>query len=95
MTNEELTKKVQELQEQIDALKNYATIPLDIGEAMKARIIGQNELVIGQTTSGTPATLVVTDNDGINPPTNYTVCAPFTKQLIIKLGEVTYVVPAN
>lgn len=46
MTNQELQNKVFELetlttklQGQIDALKNNATIPFDIGEAMKARIL--------------------------------------------------------
>jgi len=95
MTNEELTKKVQELQDQLDALKSFATIPLDVGEAMKARIFGQDAFLVGQTTTGTPATTTVTDTNGANPPVNYTVCAPFTKQLIIRLGEITYTIPAN
>lgn len=95
MTNEEITNKINDLQAQLDALKSYATIPIDIGEAIKARIIGQNQIAVGQSTSGTPGTLTVTDTNGVNPPVNYTVCAPFTKQLIIKLGEITYTVPAN
>lgn len=95
MNNQELQAKIEDLQRQLDALKSYATIPLDIGEAMKARILGQQAVITGQTNAGTPATMTVTDTNGANPPTNYTVCAPFTKQLTIRLGEITYIVPAN
>lgn len=95
MDNETLLQMIQDLQAQIDALKSYDTIPLDIGEAMKARILGQNAILLGQTNGSTPATMVVTDTNGVNPPVNYTVCAPFTKQLTIQLGDITYLVPAN
>lgn len=39
MTPEEL-KRLEEVERQLVALNNNATIPFDIGEAMKARILG-------------------------------------------------------
>lgn len=39
MTPEEL-KRLEDLERQIVALNNNATIPFDIGEALKARILG-------------------------------------------------------
>lgn len=38
-TNKLLLEQIAELKAQLDALKNNATIPFDIGEAMKARIL--------------------------------------------------------
>lgn len=95
MTQEEMQKRILELEAQFAALNSYNTIPLDVGEAMKARIVGQNNFAVGQSTGGAPATITVVERDGANPPVNYTVAAPFAKQLIIRLGEQTYTVPAN
>lgn len=95
MTQEEMQKRILDLEARLDALNNYSSIPLDVGEAMKARIVGQNNFAVGQSTGGAPATITVIDRDSPNPSVNYVVCAPFTKQLIIRLGEQTYTVPAN
>ena len=38
-TTQELEKKIQELQAQIDALKSTTTIPLEIGGAITERVI--------------------------------------------------------
>lgn len=91
MDNATLLKRIDELQAQLDQLKSYATIPLDIGEAFKARIIGQNGTLLGKSNASVPATIGVF----VPPSTNYTVAAPFTKQITVVLDNVTYLIPAN
>lgn len=95
MTNEEMQNKILELEARLDALNNYASIPLDVGEAMKARIVGQNNFAIVDFDAGVPDTLTVTDTNGANPPVDYDVCAPFPKQIQLKIGDTLFLVPAK
>ncbi len=68
-TNQLLLKQIADLQAQIDALRNNATIPFDIGEAMKARIVSDLGLA---STSSKGAT---TENQTVNEAG---VAAPYT-----------------
>lgn len=95
MTNEEMQKKILELEAKMEMLNNYSTIPLDVGEAMKARILGKNNIAVVDFDEGVPDTVIVTDTNGSNPPVDYEVCAPFTKQIKLKIGETLFIVPAN
>lgn len=90
-TVEQLQAQIDELKAAIESFKNYSTIPLDIGEAFKARILGQSGLLVGKLAAGTPGTVGVF----IPPSTNYTVAAPFNKQLQVVIDGVTYIIPAN
>lgn len=88
MTNEELTIKVLELEARLNALNDYSTVPLDVGNAIKARII-PNDYVLGRTVAGVPSTVTINEA-GV---ATVIAQAPLTGKIGITIDNIEYVVP--
>lgn len=88
MDNQEIQRRINDLQNQLDSLKDYATIPLEIGEAMKARIIPDG-FPTAAASAGTPLTVTINESGSAT----VIAAAPFTGKLAITTGGVTYTVP--
>ena len=92
MNNEELQKEIEMIKARLDALSNYVTIPLEVGNALKARIIPE-DFMSGRVVSGVPPTQTVINTNGANPPVNYTVPTAFTGKIGITINNTEYVLP--
>lgn len=88
MTNQEMQQKIEDLQKQIDEMKNFNTIPFDVGGALKARII-PNGTAIAKFTTGTPSTVTVNEG-GVG---TVVAAAPFTYQALITFENTTLLIP--
>jgi hypothetical protein len=88
MDYQEIQRQIKLLQAQIDALKDYSTIPLEVGEAMKARIIPDGTPTAAAGT-GIPDTVTINEA-GVDI---VVAAKPFTGKLVITVGENSYIVP--
>lgn len=88
MTNEELTIKVLELETRLNALNDYSTIPLNVGNAIKARILPTGSL-LGRTVAGTPSTVTINEA-GV---ATVIAQAPLTGKIGITIDNIEYTIP--
>lgn len=88
MTPQELKKQIDDLQKQIDELRNYSTIPLEVGNAFKARIIPDG-YVFGKTVAGVPSTVTINESGS----STVTAQAPLSGKIGITINGTEYIVP--
>lgn len=88
MTNEEMQNKILELEARLNALSDYSTVPLNVGNALKARILPSN-FTSGRFVAGTPSVQAVNEA-GIGV---YNVQAPLSGKIGITIGNTEYIVP--
>ena len=84
---EQLQAQIDDLQRQLNELKDYSTIPLDVGNAFKARILGAT--ITGSTNAS--AVLVQAVNEAGSA--TYNVAKPMTGFINIIIDNTTYKVP--
>ena len=75
---------VEELTKRLDAFYNYSTIPLEVGNAFKARLL-PSSFPVAEVISGTPTAQTVNEG-GV---ALYSVSAPFSGKLQITLPNGT------
>lgn len=87
---DDLKKQVSELQEQVKAFNNNATIPFDIGEAFKARILQDAGVLVASSKAfNSESTAVLTSAD----PDNYedVLGEPDGFLQVTILGNISYI----
>ena len=88
MTNEEMQNKILELEARLNALNDYSSIPLDVGNAIKARIIPSG-YISGRSTAGTPSTVTIVES-GV---ATVIAQAPLTGKIALTIDNVEYIIP--
>jgi len=81
-------QQIDDLQNQINLLKNSTTIPLDVGEAFKKRILPDGGLS-GVPDATVPPTVTI-DESGSS---TVIAAAPFSGELRITINDITYRIP--
>lgn len=91
----ELTDLVKKLQERLDALNSNATIPLDVGEAFKLRILSDAGTAATSTKNATSedTTVVTSVNFGASSTTTDTVLGNPDGYLEISITNNLYYIP--
>jgi len=88
MTSEEIQKEIIELKRRLDELGDYSRIPLEVGNAMKARII-PNDYVLGRSVAGTPSTVTINESGSATVIAQ----APLTGKIGITIDGIEYIIP--
>jgi regulator of replication initiation timing len=85
---QKLQDEIDNLKKQLDALSNNATIPLEVGNAMRARLLSDGTLT-GSTSGNGPSVHSVNESGN----STYNVASPMIGFINIVINGTSYAVP--
>jgi len=88
MENKDLLDRIKKIENEINLLKNYSTIPRDIGDAIKARVL-PNNFVVGRQGTGVPSTVSINEAGS----SIIEAQAPLSGKLELTIEGNVYVIP--
>lgn len=87
---ENLQEQINKLKEELNLLRASTTIPYEVGESFKIRIL-PNGITTGIAASGTPSTVTINESGSAIVVAQ----APLTGKIALTFGGTTYIIPTT